>query len=275
MEFKSYYLDDPIVGGRCFDVFEPAEITRDTAVFFTHGGGWAAGTRAIYHKIMQELNRQGYICASTDYRLAPAMRYASDTGVTAVEQLQDIREAYDAFVSILKSKGLPLKIAVWGSSAGAHLTALLALAEPGECGEKATLKNQWVKPVKAVLQATPVSFEPWEDIFPGIWASMQHSACGCKYEDNPEIFKRISPETYLDSDNPACFFVEAGNEYMFPPEINFEFVKKQQALGVKSFWKKYPMAEHGFVYDIVYPVQQKAFADIVRFLKDEQIPDAY
>ncbi len=274
MEFKSIYLDQPLRGGRCFDIFEPEKITRDIVIFFTHGGGWNSGTRTVYHNLMQELNRLGYLCASTDYRLASAMRYAGGAGITAVEQLQDIRESYDAFVSFLKSKNLPQKIAVFGSSAGAHLTALLAFAEPGECGEKVNLKNQWIKPVKAILQATPVSFEPWEDIFPWVWDSMQNFACGWKYEDNPEIFKRLSPQTYLDRDNPACFFVEAGNEHMFPSEFNLEFVKKQRETGIGSFWKKYPMAEHGFLYDIVYPVQKKAFADILHFLENEPIPDA-
>ena len=135
--FQSYYLDRPLVKGRIFDVFEPEEITKDTAVFFVHGGGWHGGSRSFCHEFMQELNNRGWLAASTDYRLS---------GVTAFDQLQDIREAYDRFVSLLKRKQRPLKIAVYGESAGSHLASLLLYAEPGECGEKCQLENDWVKP---------------------------------------------------------------------------------------------------------------------------------
>lgn len=274
MEFRSYYLDTPLVSGRVFDVFAPERVTRDTAVFFVHGGGWSSGSRVTYHLLMQELNSRGFLCASTDYRLASSVRYAGGAGVTAVTQLGDIREAYSAFASQLEAAGRPVKIAVFGSSSGAHLAALLALAPPGACGETLPAGLRWVKPVKAILQATPISMEPWEDIFPQIWEGMQHAACGWRYEDNPEIFRKLSPETYLAPDNPPCFFIEAGNEHMFPPEATLRFVAEQRKLGVKSAWKKYPMAEHGFLYAVRYPVQKRAFADMVRFLADEEIPGA-
>lgn len=273
-KFCSYYLDSPIVTGRCFDVFEPEKITRDTAVFFIHGGGWIAGSRTTYHKIMQFLNARGWLCASTDYRLASTVRYRSGDGITAIDQLKDIREAYDKFVSILKERALPLKIAVFGSSAGAHLTSLLATADPGECGEKVELVNPWVKPVKAILQATPTGMEPWEDIFPQGWEMMQGNACGWRYEENPEIFRKLSMTTYLRSDNPPCFFIEAGNEHIFPPQRNLEVVDKQRQMGIASFWKLYPSAEHGFVYDVKTRIQQEALSDMMRFLNDEPIPGA-
>ena len=147
MKFTSYYLDSPIQKGRVFDVFEPADGApeRDYAVFFVHGGGWRAGARDIYHIIMDELCRRGYICASTDYRL-----HAKD----AFEQLSDIREAYDKFVGILKARGGKMpKIATYGSSAGAHLSSLVAFAEPGELGEDVSkLQYPEVRPAKAIVQ---------------------------------------------------------------------------------------------------------------------------
>ena len=274
MEFRSIYLDTPLVSGRVFDIFTPEKVTRDTAVFFIHGGGWNCGTRTLYHSLMEELNSDGYICASADYRPATATRYAGGAGVTAVEQLRDLREAYDAFVTELEKSGRPLNLAVFGSSAGAHLAGLLALAAPGACGEKAALRHVWVPPVKAILQSTPVSLEPWEDIFPPIWENIQNFACGWRYEDNPEIFRRLSLRSYLGPENPPCFFMEAGNEHVFMPDRTREFAAAQWKLGVPSVWKSYPMAEHGFMYATRYPVQKRAFADLRRFLADEAIPGA-
>ena len=54
------------------DIFIPEKVTRDIALFFVHGGGWKAGSRNDFHNIMREFNAEGYICASTDYRLNTA-----------------------------------------------------------------------------------------------------------------------------------------------------------------------------------------------------------
>ena len=101
--FETYYLDSPLVQGRVFDLYVPENVTKDTAIFIVHGGGWRAGSRTGFHEIMEAFGNRGYIVASTDYRLN-----AKD----AFMQLGDIREAYDRFVSILKEMGRPLKIAV-------------------------------------------------------------------------------------------------------------------------------------------------------------------
>lgn len=37
-------------------MFEPEEITKDTAVFLVHGGGWRGGGRTKFHEIMEEFN---------------------------------------------------------------------------------------------------------------------------------------------------------------------------------------------------------------------------
>ncbi len=52
--FNSCYLDSPLVEGPVFDVFEPERITKDVALFIVHGG-WRAGNRVHFHKIMELL----------------------------------------------------------------------------------------------------------------------------------------------------------------------------------------------------------------------------
>lgn len=260
--FNSFYLDSPLVRGRIFDVFEPQEITQDTAVFIVHGGGWRAGSRDGFHEIMEALNERGYIAASTDYRLS---------GVNAFDQIEDIRTAYDRFVTLLKQKNRPLEIAVFGTSAGAHLASLLICAAPGECGEKNSLENEWVRPAFGLLQATPASFLPWEDIFPQIWDSMQNIA-GASYKEDPERYRRLSLESYIHKGNPPLFFLEAENEHMFPPSMTLELVKKHHALGIPSRWKVYKNMEHGFIYALFRRQQREAFEDILLFIHGK-LPD--
>lgn len=253
---RSYYLDKPLVTGRVFDVFEPAEIKKDIAIFIVHGGGWRGGSRTSFHKIMEAFAERGYISASADYRLN-----AKD----AFYQLADIREAYDAFVSILKEKNRPLKIAVYGESAGAHLASLLICASPFECGEKNNLKNGWVKPCFGMLQATPVDFFPYESIMPQFWTTMQGIA-GAPYESDPERYERLSLKNYIRKDNPPIFFLEAEREHIFMPEYTLKVAKKHRALGINSQWKIYKGVEHGFFYELKRKAQIEAFEDICSFL---------
>ena len=253
---RSYYLDKPLVVGRAFDVMIPKEITKDVAIFMVHGGGWRSGSRTSYHTIMEAFSDLGYVVASTDYRL---------DAKNAFEQLQDVRESYDSFVTILKELKRPLNISVHGGSAGAHLASLLVCANPGECGEEIKLKNEWVKPQKATLQATPVDFLPYESMMPHFWATMQGIA-GVPYDENPDVYQKLSLKNYIRKDNPPIFFLEAEREHIFMPEHTLKLVKKQNALSVESKWKLYKGVEHGFLFDLKREAQKEAFRDIISFL---------
>ena len=274
-EFLSRYLDAPFIAGRALDIFVPEKITQDTALFFIHGGGWSSGSRTLYHRIMEQLNTLGYLCATADYRLASPVRRAPGEGISAVEQLQDCREAYDVLITYLKEHALPLKTAVFGASAGAHLASLLGCAAPGACGEKNNLANEWVKPEKLILQSVPVTLEPWAEIFPPIAASIRDCACGgVSYECDKELYERLSMTTYISAETPRCFFMEAGNEHMFPAELSRRTAEKLRECGGNPVWKRYAHAEHGFFYDLSREVQQRAFADLLDFLNDREISGA-
>jgi acetyl esterase/lipase len=260
-EFASAYFEDEIVAGRVMDILSPKKCTRDEALFFVHGGGWTGGARADYHPIMRAFNGKGFLCASTDYRLS---------GVTIGDQIMDIRHGYDLFLSYLKRERRPLRVFVHGSSAGAHLAALLTLALPGECGDPLTFrstryKNKWVRPVGAALQATPVRFEPWEDIFPLAWTAMQ-AAVGTPYEKNASAYRRLAPIHHISKESSPIFLLEAEDEHMFPLEYTQEFVEKMRAMGRRAEYKVYTRAEHGFFYDVTRRQQKEAFADILTFI---------
>ncbi len=256
-EFKSYFLDYPLVRGRVFDVFEPEEYTKDTAIFWVHGGGWHSGGRDFY-EIEQALCDRGYIVASTTYRL----------DVNGFEQIKDIREAYDRFVTILKKLGRPLNIAVYGVSAGAHLASLMCCAAPGECGEECTLENQWVKPCKVLLQATPHNFYHWEGMQPSMWNTMQ-SVAGVPFDKDPEPYRRLSLSTYINETNPPIFFMEAELEGLFPSEHNLKTAKQHREWGIKSHYKVYEKVEHGFLHNLLRKAQREALEDFCLFLEDK------
>ena len=260
--FTSYYLDDKIVSDRIFDVFMPEKVTQKTALFFVHGGGWTNGSKERFHEIMQAYCERGFICATANYRLLPL----AGGKMTAADQLADVRECYDGFVSVLKEKNITPEIAVFGSSAGAHLASLLVCALPGDCGDNPALKNAWIRPVCGMVQATPASFEPWPESYPAMWGMMERAAGG-KFEEVPENYRRLSLCNHIKEDNPPLFFMEAENEGLFPGHYNKVLLEKHLAWGIPSQMKVYKFAEHGFFYDLSRPIQHEAFEDIFNFVK--------
>ncbi|MDD2707393.1 MAG: alpha/beta hydrolase [Verrucomicrobiae bacterium] len=261
-KYHSFYFEKNIIEGRAIDIFEPEKASSDIGIFFVHGGGWRGGTRSGLHKLMRSFNAEGFICATTDYRLSPKN--------TLFDQITDIRHGYGIFLDFLRAKQRPEKTFVIGVSAGAHLAALLTAALPGECGEQLDFgeckSGRWAVPIGAALQATPVTFEPWEDIFPHIWSSMQ-DIVGSPYEEAPELYQRVSPIRYVNRKTPSIFFLEAANEHMFPLEKTLEFINKMTSMGRRAEYKVYKNVEHGFFYDTCRRQQREAFADILAFIR--------
>ena len=259
--YNSVYLDNPIVMGRALDIMEPSCVTKNKALIFIHGGGWRNGTRQQMHTIMQAFLANGYICASFDYRL---------NNVTAFEQLTDLRHAYDFFVSYLKQKKSPPEIITYGSSAGAHLCALMSFAKPGTCHENLkygnySLKNKWVRPLGSIFQSIPVTITPWEDIFPGSWKCFT-DITGTPYEENPEVYRILSPIEHINEHIQKVFFMNASNEHMFPICFVENAADKIRSYGQNCICKTYHNAEHGFFYDTIRRVQKKAFIDVLKFI---------
>jgi len=195
-------------------------------------------------------------------------------GVTVLEQIQDVRVGYQIFTRFSGQPGRPARVLVIGSSAGAHLAALIALAEPGECGEDAQapaaegdLLPDWVPPSGAVLVSCPATFEPWTDILPSLWDTMQQVA-GVSYGADPEFFRRISPVSYARSGACPVLFLHAEYEHLFPLENILHFIGLMRGAGGLAAYRTYPRAEHGFFYDISRRQQKRAFADILSFAEN-------
>ena len=261
--YISYYLDSPIIKGRVFDVFEADKDVeeKDFSFFFVHGGGWRNGSRqGGHHILMDELARRGYTCATTDYRLnAP----------DAFGMISDIRESFDVFADMLLEQGKEPKIVIWGESAGAHLASLVAYALPGELGEDISkLKHPEIRPLKAILQATPYDFLHFEGQMPQQWALFQNVA-GAPYDKEPERFERLSLKNYVRKDNPQTFFIEAECEHIFDPKFTKMIAEEHRKMGINTQWKMYDRVEHGFLHDLTRKMQIQAFEDMCLFADDK------
>ncbi len=265
MRIHTEYLDRPIVTGRVWDLIEPADGTdsESVAFFFIHGGGWRSGSRDRFHTIIENLTERGYVCASTDYRIAQSTRVA--------EQVADVRQSYGRFVQWLKGAGRPEKVVVFGSSAGGHLALLLGLAEPGACGDElpadpALAAASCIRPAGVAVQAAPVTFEPWDDIPPCSWGPIQR-AVGTPYDERPDLYRAASPIRYVNDHSPPVFVLDAEYEHMFPAPVTQQLVDRMREAGRRVEYKVYPSTEHGFFYDITRRQQIEALEDLVAFAK--------
>lgn len=112
---KIAYGEDPAQYALSFSPNAPA---RNTLVVYLHGGGWNSGNPSMFHFIGQYFAQAGYPCLMPGYRLAPRHRFPA--------QIEDVCAGYAAGLARLASLGhQPQRVVVVGSSAGAHLGALL------------------------------------------------------------------------------------------------------------------------------------------------------
>ncbi len=96
---------------------QKTELSKDIIVYI-HGGGWKEGNADLYRFVGRRIAKEGFNCISLGYRLAPKYKYPC--------QIDDIFEGFSKGLSALKEKNIDYSnIIVMGSSAGAHLGALL------------------------------------------------------------------------------------------------------------------------------------------------------
>jgi len=91
---------------------------NNTLVIYIHGGGWNNGSPADFHFIGQKIALEGYDCMMPGYRKSPKHHYD--------DIVEDIFNGFNHIKKHLTEQNLNYsKIVVIGSSAGAHLGALL------------------------------------------------------------------------------------------------------------------------------------------------------
>ena len=119
-------LDQPYAGNdnpkQRVDVYLPKKRNSDKplpVVAMIHGGGWVNGDRIGYAALGIQLARTGdYAAVGVGYRLSKEAHWPA--------QVHDCKAAIRWIRAHAKELGLDAdKIAVWGSSAGGHLSSLL------------------------------------------------------------------------------------------------------------------------------------------------------
>lgn len=211
----SYHEGDP---HRILDIHRPEAEGLLPAVILVHGGSWARGSRRRMERVALKAVERGYVAVNIEYRLAPEHRYPA--------QLADVLEAVCWVRANAGGLGIdPDRIALWGYSAGGHLS-LLAAARP----ELATA-DSWCAEVAAEVQACVAGASPTDLRLLGD-ARLVQEFLGGSPEAISAVYVEASPLLAADSDYPPTFLYHGRDDWVVDVEHSRRMHEALEASGV-------------------------------------------
>ena len=201
---------------------------------FVHGGGWQKGDKAIGLNRIRKFVRDGeFAGASIGYRLSGE--------VTWPAQIHDCKAAIRWLRAQADQYGFdPDRIAVWGTSAGGHLVAMLGVSRrveglEGALGDHADQSSE--------VQAVVNFFGPSElltmndhpsTIDHNAPGSPESNLVGGTLQDHPEIAKNASPITHVSSGDAPMLLVHGTEDKLVPYPQSVDLRAKLESEGVTA-----------------------------------------
>ena len=182
------------------DLFLPAKThVNSSLVILVHGGGFRMGDKKNEHPKAHWLVNRGYAVACVQYRLSGVASFPAP--------LNDLKAA----VSWLRKNAADYgydsgKIAMFGGSAGGHLTSLVASTADKEAFERSEGSNAIQAAI--VVGAPPDMNSPY-----GISESRKEGSdyrmfLGVSYDDHPEVVNQASTFHHLSKNTPPSLLID-------------------------------------------------------------------
>ena len=207
-------------------------------VVFLHGRGWREGDRTDMDTLVEGIARLGYVGVTIEYRLVPLAHFPA--------QVQDCKTAIRWLRAHAAQYRIdPDRIAVVGFSAGAHLAAMLGVttSADGLEGTGSLGESSRVQAVVSFFGPTDFTTRDWpadlerEVIVPFL---------GARYADEPEVYRRASPITYVTKDSAPFLFFHGAKDALVPIDQSRRLAAKLQAAGVYARVVAFEPEGHGF-----------------------------
>jgi len=221
------------------DVYYPANGDQPwPAVIYVHGGRWTAGDKAYSAglRYFDGLLAENMMVVSVNYRLAPEHIFpaALEDIKCAVRHLR----ANAGFYNIH-----PLKIGAFGTSAGGHLTSMLALAGPGAGYDSAGGYQETSSRIQAVASLyapSDFSFSCKNDL-----VSLIFGAANCK--DTGTLLP-ASPLNYVGPNAPPFLLIHGTDDSVVPIKHSRVLYRSLVDAGAKNVTLiEVENAGHGFL----------------------------
>jgi acetyl esterase/lipase len=211
-------------------------------IVWVHGGAWRGGSRASVD--LQGLVAKGWAIASVDYRLSTVARFPA--------QIHDIKAAIRFLRAQAAAYGLPAnKFVIAGSSAGAHLAALVGVTNrhpelegtvgdnPGVSADVQAIVDLYgASDLTTILaQSTPYGLsvrQPALDLL-----------LGAQPDKVPDLARLASPVFQLDAHDPPLYLTHGDKDPQMPPAQSDELAAAYRKLGLPLQFEIQPGSGHG------------------------------
>lgn len=203
---------------------------RSPVMVFFHGGGWTKGNRyalATFADEVRALTAQGIACVSADYRLL------GDGRTTVYESAIDCRDVLHFLSREADRWHLdPDRIALFGTSAGGHLSLVTALGAEADYPGDPALASHPFKIRGVVSYFGPVSLDD-----PSFWKNRaDHEGntqrlLGGPIEEKREIARLLSPLGLLTSSSPPILAVHGDQDRTVDVSHSLALAEKGRQLG--------------------------------------------
>jgi len=254
------------------DLYLPKGVARPPILVGVHGGGWQIGDRKFYTHWGAYLAKNGYAVFAVEYRL---MKPGLKTYPGAV---YDVRAAVQFVRAKAGELGVdPDRIAFIGDSAGAHLSALVALAgeEPAFSTEYRSDAYASVSPkVKAVVGVYGVydMLGQWQhDQISRPRDQISEKFLGASPAVNRKVFFEGSPISYatVDKNTTRFLLVYGTNDDIVDPAQSEQFLIALKQAQFVARTVVIPGAGHFWITEPLDPGSFGAYAGpkVLSFLK--------
>lgn len=221
---KFYYTDAEDVR-QSGEAYIPVKGENLPGVVMVHGGGWNSRDYEDNRSIARSLASHGYSVININYRFPPKHLHPAP--------IEDLKTALAWFrKNSEKYKLNPEKIALWGYSAGGHITSLYALQQSG--------KPEGVQAV--VSGGTPYDLT-WYTHSPIIGPYI-----GGRRDKKLKEYFEASPAWNIRKDAPPFFIYHAQNDKLveYAQATSFEARMKREGNYIKRY--RVPFWGHAFAF---------------------------
>ncbi len=221
------------------DLYYPTENRAEKCpvIVFTHGGGWAAGSRykvanGAFAPVFQQLVKEGFAVAPVSYRLTK-----KDSNVAIRDCVIDCKDAIRFLAQNSESLGIdPMRVYVMGDSAGGQIAQMLLLSSPGSLPGDPALAGATYKMVAGVSWYGPCDFEK-TDLFNHDDRPDFRDRFGprimrtdSKPGDKLRLYREISPINYLTQASPPLLMIQGDKDTTIPVKHAYYMQEKAEKL---------------------------------------------
>jgi acetyl esterase/lipase len=292
------------VGGRVLqlDLYRAVNVPpgeRTPCVIFIHGGGWSGGNRQSVPTWVLSLRNAGISVASISYRLTSQAGQWGGASVTFPSQIHDVKGAVRWLRANADQLDLdPLRFGSWGTSAGGHLSALLATSSGvsaiegevgGNTGNSSSVQAavDYFGPTDLIFSSLDVTTPPGSTIDhdsptaaharlvgfddPGqgmgvLRANLNNPAAPFPFY--VRLAQQANSVTWVDATDPQIFIAHGTNDTVVPLAQSTRLSDALSGVGVSHIYTRVQGAGHGGFSETVHAAARAFLVARLRCLAD-------